>query len=258
MTTKSGLHSRDDQDFSVTVSFRAGRLLFALLITDHLGDAPTQLAGVPTKHLQDCIDELVRSLESPDLGYPVDAATGAVGIAPSEVSIHEKLEENQASSSAGVVDRLDAVDRVEQMCQEADETGDVKAQALAIVESWKVLYPTLNTKQELRVAKAKEWVKATRSASTVFGWLSGVEESKLLGLDFPLGYVNKMVVNRAKELAPQQESDGEQEVDDVLDGWRQYAQKFIAQGGNTNGGKNSKGNLQRIVQAVQGSTSQSA
>lgn len=261
----------------VTVSARAGRLLFALLLSPGAQqETLAMLANVQRKLLPACIDEVYSAvslaLEIVDQKRPFDPeyAVGAFEEAPTHIGVSEKIitqsyQEPYVQEYLGTPEPtqpdtsrpLAPEDALEVACVAADQAGDNRAQALALVDAWKLFFPEVNKVQELQPRKAKEWVKVAGSASTVFGWLSGVEEKYLLGRQFPLGTMNIIITRKAEEAKNGARQEDKRNMGDegVSDEWRAYAQKIIEKGETSRVGKNIQGNLQRIARAVKGSTS---
>jgi len=251
--------SRPDQGtVTVRISSRAGRLLFALLLSQletlEMHTIAT-LAGIPKKFLPACIDELKTTQEQPL--DPVHEVETPVPAGASDQSI------THIDTQKGNTEPLDPEDVVLSACQAADKAKDLKAQVLAVVDAWRLFFPKLayaeeiTRKQDLSTRKAREWITLVeaafpgREATTVFGWLSGVDEGKLLSMQFPLAWVNKMIEGKAKEeqqKQPEQEEEGET---DVMDVWRNYARKQIEKGGKQHGDQNGEASLFRIARAVQ-------
>lgn len=243
---------------TVTVSSRAGRLLFALLLSPGASvGALSMLAGVPRKFLPACVTELTLALEQEQSPDP-----NAVG-AKEFPSLDEIITHNDTnvSSTNAEPPTMDPEDVVLAACKAADLAANPKAQALAVVDAWRLFFPKLAyaeevaRKQDLSPKKAREWIDIVKPAfpgsesTTVFGWLGEVDEAKLLSMQFPLAWVNSRVVNKTKE---EQER---QQKQDGMAGWRQYAQKIIDQGGNNHHGtQDSGGSLLRIARRVQASS----
>lgn len=241
---------------SVTVSSRAGRLLFALLLSSTIEDSLSMLANVPRRLVPACADELALALEQEQSPDPESAVGAEEDTSKSSIThIGSKV----PSPTYLAAEPVEPEDAIAEACRKADETGDPKAQALAVVAAWRFFFPKLANheeiarKQDLSSRKAREWIEevskafAGQEATTVFGWMSGVDETKLLSMQFPLAWVNKMVVNKTKE---SQQSGGGAEV---MDGWRQYARKVIEQGGSNHGVQDREGNLLRIARRVKSS-----
>jgi hypothetical protein len=267
--TTIGTATREDQG-AVTVSGRAGRLLFALLLSPDVTGIETLylMANVPRKLLPACIAELSNAvslialevvMQSPDPENTV--GTNSRSIESTEVSDHLavvaslKSIAHQGNKNSGPnYLATEPEDAVEAACKAADQTGDIKAQAFAVIDAWELFFPQVNKVQELQPRKAKEWVKATGSAATVYGWLGGVDEARILAMDFPLAWVNKMIVNKAAEtIKPTQEEvagDG-----GVPDEWRKYTKQMMEQGDHLNVSEKFESNFSRFSRAVQGGTS---
>lgn len=250
---------------SLTVSGRAGRLLFALLLSSGtIEDSLSMLANVPKKLLPACVTELTLALETQEQS-PDPNAVGAEEDTPSEESITH-LGSKVPSTTYPTVEPESHEDAIAEACRKADQTGDLKAQALAVVDAWRFLFPKLANheevarKQDLSPRKAREWIELVkpsfpgREATTVFGWLSGVDEGKLLSVQFPLAWVSKMVVNKAQEAKPQDKEEEPGDEVEVMDAWRNYARNLIEKGEIRRVGKNIQSNLERIASRVQASS----
>lgn len=246
---------------TVTVGRRAGRLILALLLFEPVGlsehvttaQSLSTLANVPLKHLQTYVDEIVIASAQPKgPEWSQSPCETEPEKSISVASIPQKDEKIQ------VVEPEDFIDAA---CTAADKAGDSRAQALAVVEAWQFFFPEVNKVQELQPRKAKEWVRVAGSATTVFGWLGGVDEGKLLSLNFPLAYVSKMIANKVsdqeKARAVGAQAGGVLRTLDqgVPDEWRKYGQKLIDQNGrNSHVTQNLEGNILRIAGRVQPGT----
>lgn len=254
----------------VTVTSRAGRLLFALLLSpavtsmEHL----SPLANVPRKLLPAVIDELVAVelvMITPDPENAVDA-----GVVAPVKSITHQANENPSPNYLVPVEvepepEPEPEEVLEAACKAADQVEEpvsrARAQAIALVEAWKFFFPEVNKVQELQPRKAKEWVKVAGSASAVFGWLGGVEEKYLLGRQFPLGTMNIIITRKAEEAKTGVRQEDKRNTGDegagVPDEWRRYAKKIVEQSkdpegrANNHGAQNGAADLQRIARAVQ-------
>lgn len=236
MTTSS-------EDLGITLSNGAGRLLFALLLSQQEVPDVYRLANVPRKQVTSLLAEI--HVHPPDPEYAVDANSKGLETLMSHSIPH------QSQLDLGTNDQES---EVEAACTLADHSGSAAQQALAVIDAWKLFFPNVNKVQELQPRKAKEWIKLAGSATTVFGIMGGVEERLLQTKEFPLAYMNKVIGIKVKEAQQSIGQESTAEDEGVMDAWRVYAHKLVEQGKSNHGDKNRTANLQRITGTIGGST----
>lgn len=224
----------------ISVSSKAGRVLLALLLsqTEDMHQLAL-IANVKRNDVPVLLDEIRKSLPYPGVGAVVEPSVGAED---SRDTTNKAKEESQE-------------ERVVRQIHEADASGNTKSQALSLVEAWKFLYPETNKVQELQALSASQWIKHLkengvqpgREATTVFGWMSGVDDAFLKTRQFPKAWVNKIITGNSEK----SKAEPKHSQEDVMDEWRVIAQQIIQGGKNNHGVQNSGANLLRIAGRVE-------